>query len=150
VTDRAVAGDRTDFQWAAWLFGVLFVIVGVLGFIPGVTTNYHGLWTFDGTGAKELRFIGVNVLENIVHLLYGVAGILLSRTWDGARTFFLGGGLIFLVLWLYGLIIDLDTGANFLGVNTAANWVHFALGLAMLIIGAIWGRPYAPQGRVAY
>ena len=145
MRDRAgMGGDRTDLQRAAQLFGIIFLIVGVAGFIPGITTNYDELTAFDHTGAELLGIIGVNILENIVHLLYGVAGLALSRTWDGSRAYFLGGGAIYLVLWLYGLVIDKDSSANFLGMNAAADWLHFILGVAMIGIGLLLGRRRDP------
>ena len=145
MRDRAgLRGERTDLQRAAQLFGIIFLIVGIAGFIPGITTDYDELTAFDHEGAKVLGFIGVNILENIVHLLYGVAGLALARTWDGSRNYFIGGGLIYLVLWLYGLIIDKDSSANFIGVNTAADWLHFVLGVAMVGIGVLLGRRDRP------
>jgi hypothetical protein len=32
--------DRSPIQSVAMLMGVLFVVVGILGFIPGITTSY--------------------------------------------------------------------------------------------------------------
>jgi hypothetical protein len=54
--------------------GVVFLLVGVLGFIPVITTNY-GAMTFAGheSGAMLLGVCRVSVLHNIVHLLFGVA-----------------------------------------------------------------------------
>ena len=141
MMDRVgLGGDRTDLQRAAQLFGIIFLIVGVAGFIPGITTDYDELTAFDHEGAKVLGLFGVNILENIVHLLYGVAGLALSRSWDGSRNYFIGGGLIYLVLWLYGLVIDKDSSANFMGLNAAADWLHFVLGVAMVAIGVLLGR----------
>jgi Domain of unknown function (DUF4383) len=140
----ATTHDRSDLQLAAQLFGAIFVIVGIGGFIPGITKHYGDLTSFNDVGAREVGFIGVNVLGNIVHLLYAVAGFALSRSWESARSYFLGGGLIYLVLWLYGVIIDESSGANFLGLNTAANWFHFLLGLVMLGIVLVLGRRRDP------
>jgi hypothetical protein len=149
MRDRAaMRGERSNLQRAAWIFGLVFTIVGIGGFIPGITTHYGDLTNFSSPGAKELGFVGTNILENIIHLLYGAAGFALSRTWDGARTYFIGGGLVYVVVWIYGLVIDLDSGANFLGVNAAANWVHFVLGLVMFGIGLVMGRRYAPRRSV--
>src|SRR5215207_4667129 len=102
-------------QTAARLVGIVFLLVGIAGFIPGITTNlYDGLEFAGHDGNAELLGIfQVSVLHNIVHLLFGVAGLALSRTWPGARTFLVGGGAIYLVLWLYGLIIDKNDDVNF-------------------------------------
>jgi len=127
-------------QKAAMLMGIVFLLVGVLGFIPGITTDYDQLGNFGEVGAKLLGIVGINWLENVVHLLYGVLGLALARTWDGSRAYFLGGGVIYLVLWIYGLVIDLDSNANFLSVNNASNWLHFILGVVMVGIGVLLGR----------
>jgi hypothetical protein len=50
---------------------------------------------------------------------------------------------VYLVVWLYGLVIDLNSSANFIGVNAAANWLHFALGAVMIGIGFLLARRVA-------
>jgi hypothetical protein len=77
----------------------------------------------------------VSVLHNIVHLLFGVAGLLLARTPAQARNYLVVGGAIYIVLWLYGLLIDHNSAANFVPVNTADNWLHLVLGLGMIALG---------------
>lgn len=140
--------ERTDIQRAALAFGVVFLLVTILGFIPGITQNYDRLTVFDGVGAELLGIFGVNILENVVHLLYAVAGFAAAASWAASRAYFIWGGIIYFVVWLYGLVIDLDSAANFLGVNTAANWLHFALGAVMVAIGFLLGRR-AGEGRTA-
>jgi hypothetical protein len=135
-----VAANRTSIQTAALLFGVVFLVVGVAGFIPGITTEYDRLGNFNGVGALLLGLFGVNWLESVVHLLYGAAGLGAARTPGAARSYFLVGGAIYIVLWIYGLVIDLASSANFIGINEAANWLHFALGVVMLGIGLVLGR----------
>ena len=121
--------------------GAVFLLVGVLGFIPGITTNY-GAMTFAGheSGAMLLGVFQVSVLHNIVHLLFGAAGIAMARTDRMARMFLLGGGAVYLVLWLYGLIIDWNTAANFVPFNSDDNWLHLILGLVMVGLGLWLGR----------
>ena len=66
-----------------------------------------------------------------------------SRTWEGSRVFLIGGGAIYLALWLYGLVIDKDSGANFVPVDSADDWLHFALGATMIALGLVLGRERA-------
>lgn len=68
------------------------------------------------------------------HLLFGVAGLALARTATSARFFLLGGGVIYVVLWIYGLLIDQHSMANFIPVNTPDNWLHFVLGVGMIAV----------------
>ena len=120
---------------------IVFLAVGVLGFIPGITTNYDAM-EFAGpeSGAKLLGIFGVSILHNIVHLLFGVAGLALSRTVSGARAFLIGGGAIYAVLWLYGLLVDVASDVNFVPFNNADNWLHLVLAVAMLGLGAYFAR----------
>src|SRR5206468_5953558 len=89
---------RQPVQAAALVVGVVFVVVGIAGFIPGVTTHYSDM-SFAGhdSMAKLLGVFMVSVLHNIVHLLFGIAGIALARTAASARSYLIGGGLIYLV-----------------------------------------------------
>ena len=82
----------------------------------------------------------VSILHNIVHLLFGVAGFLAARTAGGARAFLIGGGAVYLVLWLYGLVIDKTSEANFVPLNSADDWLHFVLGIGMIGLGVALGR----------
>ncbi len=133
--------ERTDIQRAAMLFGIVFLVVGVLGFIPGITTDYDNLTVFDDEGAKLLGIFGVNILENIAHLLFGVLGVLAARSWALSKNYFIGVGVAYLALWVYGLIIpEHDSEANFLGLNNAAHWLHFVLGVTMVAIGYLLSR----------
>jgi hypothetical protein len=128
-------------QTVALAVGVTFLLVGVLGFIPGITSDYDAL-TFAGheSEAKLLGVFQVSILHNIVHLLFGVAGLALARTVSGARTYLIGGGAVYLVLWLYGLVIDHNSAANFVPVNSADNWLHLFLGLGMIALGLLTTR----------
>ncbi|WAJ34447.1 DUF4383 domain-containing protein [Arthrobacter sp. FX8] len=134
ATNRAT-GTKTTLQRAAQAVGAVFLLVGVLGFIPGITSNYDAL-SFAGHGSEALLLgiFQVSVLHNIVHLLFGVAGILMSRTHPQARSYLLYGGVIYFVLWIYGLIIGHDSAANFVPVNSADNWLHFILGIGMIAL----------------
>jgi hypothetical protein len=116
--------------------GVVFLVVGAAGFIPGLTTNYDQL-SFAGHESEAMLFgvFQVSILHNIVHLLYGVAGLALARTVSGARLFLIGGGAIYALLWLYGLVIDHGSDANFVPVNGADNWLHLGLAVAMIGLG---------------
>jgi predicted transporter len=124
---------------AAMVVGATFLLVGVLGFVPGITTGYDDM-TFAGheSGAELLGIFEVSVLHNIVHLLFGVAGILAARSSaTTAGRYLLGGGLVYAVLWIYGLLIDKDSSANFVPLNTADDWLHFVLAVGMIALGAI-------------
>jgi hypothetical protein len=119
----------------------VFLLVGILGFIPGITTNlYDGLeFAGDDGNAELLGIFQVSVLHNIVHGLFGLAGLALSSTWNGARTYLIGGGAVYAALWLLGIV----GGADWIPSNSADNWLHLLLGGGMVAAGVITtrGRP---------
>jgi hypothetical protein len=133
--------ERHPVQLAALAVGAVFLLVGILGFIPGITTNYDTM-TFAGhdSEAELLGIFQVNVLHNIVHLLFGLAGLALARTAVNARLYLIGGGIVYLALWIFGLVIPLDEPINFVALNTADNWLHFVLGVGMVGLGWALGR----------
>jgi Domain of unknown function (DUF4383) len=132
---------RTQVQKAAAVVGIVFVVVGIAGFIPGITTHYSDM-SFAGHNsmAKLLGIFNVSILHNIVHLLFGVVGLAMAKKADSARLYLIGGGVVYLVLWIYGLVIDQTSNANFVPVNTADNWLHFLLGVGMVGLGVALGR----------
>ncbi|MCV9996382.1 DUF4383 domain-containing protein [Paeniglutamicibacter sp. ZC-3] len=135
------ATERTHVQKAALAVGAVFLLVGILGFIPGITTNYDQLsFASHHSEAMLLGVFQVSILHNIVHLLFGVAGIAMARTRSAARSYLLWGGVIYLLLWIYGLVIDHDSNANFVPVNNADNWLHLVLGLAMVALAVLLTR----------
>ena len=141
-------------QAAAVLVVIAFVLVGVLGFIPGITTDSDALHAAGHTsGAELLGIFQVSVLHNVLHLLLGLAGVALARTARGARAYLIGGGAAYLVLCGYGLVVDEASQANFVPLNAADDWLHLGLGVGMVALGVALGRRGAaagslPPGRV--
>ena len=119
----------TTLQKLAGVFGVVFILVAVLGFIsPG------GLvMTMDPTTGMVLGVFPVNLLHNIVHLAFGVWGLVASRAWSGSKTFFTAGGIIYAVLTVVGFLSPMGFGMVPLG--GADIWLHAVLAIAMLGIG---------------
>jgi Domain of unknown function (DUF4383) len=142
------ASKRTSVQKAALLAGAIFLLVGLLGFVPGITTHYDQL-TFAGhhSDAALLGIFNVSILHNLVHLAFGVAGVALSRTFNSARAYLIAGGAVYLALFVYGLVVDHDSSANFIPVNNGDNWLHLGLSVAMIALGAALGRTRDDTGR---
>jgi arginine exporter protein ArgO len=137
VTTRATQA-RTGLQKATIATGAIFLLIGIVGFIPGITTNYGSLgFAGPGSQAELLGIFQVSILHNAVHVLFGVAGLVAARSHRQARNFLIYGGVAYLFLWLYGLLIGDDLPANFLPENNADNWLHLALGLAMIALAIL-------------
>lgn len=135
--------DRTPVQNVARLVGIVFLLVGIAGFIPGLTTDlYEGLEFAGDDGTSELLgLFQVSVLHNIVHGLFGLAGLALAATASGARTYLIGGGAIYVGLFVLGLL----GGGDWIPVDDADNWLHLLLGAGMIGLGVVTTR----ESRVA-
>ena len=135
--------ERTLVQDVARLVGIVFLLVGIAGFIPGVTTNLYDGLEFAGNdgNAKLLGIFQVSVLHNIVHGLFGLAGLALAATASGARTYLIGGGAIYLGLAVLGIV----GGGDWIPANNADNWLHLLLGAGMIGLGVLTTR----ESRVA-
>ncbi len=133
--------DNKPLRTAAAAVGAVFLLVGILGFIPGITSDYD-LMEFAGheSEAKLLGLFQVSILHNIVHLLFGVAGIAMARSAAGAKNYLIGGGIVYLVLFLLGLFMaGRETAINFIPVNHADNFLHLFLGIGMIALGVLLG-----------
>lgn len=139
--DTDVRYDASPVQAAAAAVALVFGVVGVAGFVPGLTTHYDDL-QFAGheSGAMLLGLFQVSVLHNLVHLGFAVAGFLLARTAAGARGYLVGGGALYLVVFLYGLLVGVHDEANFLPLNDADDVLHVVLGAGMVLLGLLLGR----------
>jgi len=128
---------RAPVQTVARVVGFAFLLVGIAGFVPGLTTNlYEGLeFAGDQGNAELLGLFQVSVLHNIVHALFGI-GILMAATPAGARTYLLGSGSLYLVLFLMGIA---GVG-DWVPINSADNWLHLGLGLGLIALGLLTTR----------
>lgn len=133
---------RRPVQTLALFVGAVFLLVGVLGFVPGVTEDLYRL-DFAGPHSDAMLFgvFQVSVLHNALHLLFGVAGILSAWTWGASRVFLAAGGFLYLLLWAYGSVVHSmghgGGGANFAPFNPADNLLHLALGAGMVLLAVL-------------
>jgi hypothetical protein len=138
---QALGEAPTLGQRAAVAVGAVFLLVGVIGFVPGLTTDATDI---HGAGHESPALIfglfAVSVLHNVVHIAFGVAGLVAARSLRWSALYLAVGGMIYLALAAYGAIIGEDDAANFLPVNTADDFLHLGLGLAMVALGALAGR----------
>ncbi len=135
-TSRVRPGTMTPTQRFAAAVGAVFTLVGIAGFIPGLTQNLDAIaWAGNESDAKLLGVFEVSVLHNLVHLAFGILGLAAARAWDWARNFLIWGGATYLGLAFYGMVIDRASEANFVPLNMADNWLHVVLGAGMVGLG---------------
>jgi hypothetical protein len=105
----------------AALGGAVLLLVGVLGFVPGVTAHYGDLHVGRGSRAELFGVLRVSILLNLVHVALGAAAIVVGR----ARALALAS----IALWLLGAL----AAGGWLALDAADNWLH--LGLAVVLLG---------------
>lgn len=135
MTAATTPATRRPIQYIALVYGLVFLLVGILGFIPGITTNYDSLAIAGHhSEAMLLGIFQVSVLHNVVHLFYGVAGLAMWRSAISSRDYLRWGGVVYGLLWIYGLVVDHDSNANFVPLNTGDNWLHLGLAVTMIVL----------------
>ena len=112
----------------ALVFGIVFLLVGILGLVsPG------GMSMGVASPGMILGLFPANLLHNIVHLLFGVWGLMASRSFTGAKMYAQVGGVIYIVLAICGLLIPNTFGLLPNGGNDI--WLHAILGLVLAGVG---------------
>ena len=117
---------------AALIYGIAFLTFGILGFVPGITAMHgdHADLKVGGPGhGYLLGLFHVNVLHNLVHLLFGVTGLLAARSYGGARGYFRFTAVAYGMLAVLGLIPALNVWNTFGLVPIHGNdvWLHVLL-----------------------
>lgn len=126
----------------AMLFGVVFLLVGILGLIAEGGMSMAA----DPAPGMLLGMFPVNLLHNIVHLAFGVWGLLAARSFAGAKMYATAGGAIYLVLAGLGFIAPTTFGLIPIGGNDI--WLHAVLGVALLAAG-LTAKDEAPKATMA-
>ena len=114
---------------AARAAGALLLAIGILGFVPVVTTGWSKLaFAGHGSDAKLVGVFRVSVLLDLFHVALGAAGLLLAGTAELARAYLLGAGIALIGLWVLGVA---NVG-GWVPLSLADNWLHLGLGVALL------------------
>ncbi|KUI25247.1 hypothetical protein AU195_14525 [Mycobacterium sp. IS-1496] len=132
-------------QGAALIVGTGYLLLGALGFLPGVTTNHESLqWAGHQSDALLFGVFAVSGLHNVLHLLLGAAGMVCARTYAASRAYLLAGGITLLGVWIYRAASGHSGIAGVFPLNRADNWLHFALGVVMLVLGLTLAAQHDP------
>jgi hypothetical protein len=113
----------TTVQRVAQIFGWVFLLVGIIGLYYARTMEMGML----------LGVFPVNLLHNVVHILFGVWGIMAARSFAGAKTYTQVGGVVYLLLAVLGFFMP--TLFGIIPIGGADIWLHAVLGLVMAAVG---------------
>jgi hypothetical protein len=121
------------------IYGIGFLIVGAGGFIPGLLSepHTHPDMTVNTGFGYLMGLFPVNVLHNLVHLAFGVWGLLAYRSASGARVYARGVAIIYAVLAVSGLIPGLRTTFGLIPLFSHDVWLHIVLAAGAAYFGFV-------------
>lgn len=105
----------------AKVFGIVFVLIGVLGFVPGITTD-----------GRLLGIFQVDTIHNIIHLLSGIVALVMASS--APKTYFKIFGVVYLIVTIVGFVQG-ETVLGLITINMADNILHLVIAAAALAIG---------------
>jgi len=108
----------------AWVFGIVFVVAGVLGWVPGITS-----------GGLLLGIFEVDTVHNIVHLATGLVFIWGAMASSATNSMvFKVVGVVYAIVAVVGLVQG-DTVLGLISTNMADHLLHVVLAVVILYIG---------------
>ena len=132
----------------ALLLGLFFVLAGISGFLPflahpeagaslagnAIAPAHHG--AILGTGdAMLFGLFPVNAAHNVVHLLFGLWGVLAARSLRGATIYARSVAVIYFLLAVAGLLPSVQTGFGLLPLYAKDVWLHGLIALGGVYFG---------------
>ena len=137
TSERRAKAAKAPLQLFAGIVGLLFLVLGLAGFIPGITT---GTLASNGPESEALLFgaFQVSVVGNLIHLGYGLVGLFFATRVPWAKFYLIVGGVAMLAVAAYGfIVVDQGPDANVIPFNRADNVLHVGLAALMILLGLL-------------
>ena len=117
------------------VLGIVFVLVGILGFISNPLVGANGLFQTDA-------------VHNVIHLIIGVVLLIAAKSESASRKAIITFAVIYLLLAIVGFFQLGASGQSgkLLGLasaNSADNWLHVVLAIVMYVLVLIVGKKSA-------
>jgi hypothetical protein len=117
-------------QKVALVFGIGFLAAAIAGFL---VTGMSNMDPNPDTAPRALGIFPVNVLHNVVHLVFGIWGVVAYRTFGAAKSYCQIAGVIYLVLFVVGFVAP--TGFGLVPLGGTDPWLHLVLGVPLTYFG---------------
>lgn len=122
----------------AAIFGIVFLLAGAAGFVPGLSpTHAHPGVSVTASSRLALGLFPVNILHNLVHLAFGLWGVLAARHIPAAFGYAKGVAIIYAVLTVMGLIALTATTLGLVPLYGNDIWLHALLALVAGYFGFV-------------
>jgi len=110
---------------AVTFFGIVFLLIGILGFVPGVAPD-----------EMLFKIFHVNAAHNVVHIVSGIIFLLAAAAGAGAaRTWFQIFGISYAIVVIWGFAVGTGNTLWVVSNNPADTWLHLVLAVMMLFLG---------------
>jgi hypothetical protein len=122
----------------ALLFGIVFLAIGVAGFIPGITTAPHPGHpdlAVDANYGQVFGLFPVNILHNVVHILFGLWGLMAYKSLGASKGYAKSVAIIYAVLMIAGIVPGLNTMFGLVPLFGNDVWLHALLALVAAYFG---------------
>ena len=128
--------ERSTIEKVTVGFGAVYILIGILGFIPGIIVQSTRFGAVPGEGLL-LGIFAVNLVHNLAHLAIGAGLIFGSLSAARAVTVNRAMAVVFLVLTIASFIAPLAKGVN---LNPPDTVLHLASALLTGYLGFVAGR----------
>ena len=126
-------------RYFALLFGIVFLLVGIAGFIPGMVTPPPAGpdVAVDAGFGRLMGLFPINALHNLVHIAFGIWGLVAYRSFSAARLYGRGVAVIYVLLAVMGLIPGLNTTFGLVPIYGHDVWLHALLAVVAAYFGFV-------------
>ena len=124
----------------ALIWGIVFLGLAATGLIPGLLQPpgfADPPLSVDSMHGRALGIFPVNILHTLVHLAFGIWGVIASRSWDGARAYAKAVAIVYAVFVVMGLIPGLDTTFGLVPLHDNDVWLHLILAVPAAYFGFV-------------
>jgi hypothetical protein len=139
-------------RYYALIMGIIFAVIGVAGFIPGLLTAHDppADLAVDSLSGNLLGLFPVNILHSLVHLLFGIWGIAAYRSFTGARAYAKSVAVIYGVLTIMGFIPGLSTVFGLVPLHGNDIWLHALIAISAAYFGFMATETVRDRDTVTY
>lgn len=131
---------RTPVQQLASRVAGVFLVLGVLGCVPGVTTHLDDVPLIGPGGAAMLGLLPVTLAGDVAHLAAATAGALAASRPSWARDYVRWVGAVYSLLCLRSIAVGTAVSNPYVG-GDAGLWAAVAGGVLVLVRGVVATSP---------
>ena len=126
-------------RYFSLVLGIIFLLIGIAGFVPGLLQTPEPAADVEVTQSfgRLMGLFPVNALHNLVHIIFGIWGIAAYRSYTGARGYSKAVAIIYAVLAVMGIIPGLNTTFGLIPLYGHDIWLHTVIAIAAAYFGFV-------------